>query len=98
MRRFAILAALALAGCAGPSQTQESFGEYLDSTVITARVQAELMRDRAVGSQNIRVQTVKGRVELSGFVQTEEEKERAQFLAEGVPGVKSISNLIRVVR
>ena len=59
--------AVALGACAG-SPTQESAGQYLDSSVITARIQAELMRDRSVGSQNIRVHTVKGHVELSGLL------------------------------
>lgn len=80
-----------IAACAANS-TQESTGEYIDDSAITAKVKNELLQDKDVSGLQINVETFKGRVQLSGFASTEGEKMKAEKLARSVPGVKSVSN------
>ncbi|HEX6827641.1 MAG TPA: BON domain-containing protein [Burkholderiales bacterium] len=86
----AMLAALA-AGCAG-GKTQESTGEYIDDSTITTKVKTVMLKDPAVSSLVINVETYKGTVQLSGFARSEQERTRAVGLAQSVDGVKSVRN------
>lgn len=89
---FTLLAAAALfAGCAG-TPTTESTGEYIDSSAITAKVKAALADDELVKARDVSVETFRGTVQLSGFVATEEQKDRATVVAESVEGVKDVKN------
>ena len=88
---FALI--LALAGCAG-SRTKESTGEYFDDSAITAKVKADLVADPVTKAREISVETFKGAVQLSGFVGTAQEKERATEIARKVKGVASVKNNI----
>lgn len=80
-----------IASCAATS-TQESTGEYVDDAAITAKVKNELLQAKDVSALHVTVETFKGRVQLSGFVPTQDEKIKAEKLARGVPGVRSVSN------
>ncbi len=95
---FSVLIAVLLsgptAGCAGEG-TQRSTGEYLDDGVITTRVKAAFVGDSAVSALGIKVTTLNGVVQLSGYANSELEIDRAVELAKGVPGVKSVKNDIR---
>ncbi|HEU5079551.1 MAG TPA: BON domain-containing protein [Opitutaceae bacterium] len=86
---------LLTSGCAGNS-TKESTGEYVDDTAVTAKVKTELIRDPVVKARQVDVTTFKGTVQLSGFVDTPEQKERAAELARGVQGVQDVKNNIVV--
>ena len=86
-----VLFAVLLAGCAGGA-TQESTGEYVDDAAITAKVKIELFRDPDVSGFQTRVETYKGQVQLSGFVETPEQRSKAAEIARRVPGVKSVTN------
>lgn len=87
---------LALSGCAS-TQTHDSTGEYLDNTAITTKVKAELLGAKGISSNDISVTTVKdGVVQLSGFVPTEAQRQRAAEIARAVAGVKQVDNDIRV--
>lgn len=81
--------------CVG-TPTRESTGEYVDDTSITTRVKVALVRDRQVRAGQVRVTTFKGVVQLSGFVDTAAEKQRAATVAGGVAGVKNVLNDITV--
>jgi osmotically-inducible protein OsmY len=84
----------ALAACASTA-TRESTGEYVDDSVITTKVKALLAEDDFLKSFKISVETYKGRVELSGFVNSQDAVNKAGQIARGVGGVKSVkSNLI----
>jgi osmotically-inducible protein OsmY len=86
-----LAASLAVTSCAsGP--TRESTGEYIDDTTITTKVKTTLLKDNEVSALDVGVETFKGRVQLSGFVETQREKAKAEELARGVAGVKSVSN------
>ncbi|MFO7884531.1 MAG: BON domain-containing protein [Desulfobacteraceae bacterium] len=84
------LAAL-MAGCAG-TQTRESAGEYVDDSVITAKVKAEIINDPILKVFQISVETFKGEVQLSGFVDSAEASARAVEVTQRVKGVTSVKN------
>ncbi|MBL9188161.1 MAG: BON domain-containing protein [Opitutaceae bacterium] len=87
------LLALAFAGCAA-TPTKESTGEYLDGAAITTKVKTAHVRDPLVKAFDINVETFKGIVQLAGFVDTAEQKARAEELARAVPGVTDVKNAI----
>lgn len=78
-------------GCAG-SATDESTGEYIDDTVITTKVKAALVEDSTVKSREVSVETFKGVVQLSGFVESRDAMNRAVEIAGGIDGVSSVRN------
>ena len=80
-----------LAACAG-TRTQESTGEYVDDSVITATVKSLLAKDDFLKSFEISVETFKGRVQLSGFVNSQKAVDKAGEIARSVKGVKSLKN------
>lgn len=90
-----IAVALTLAACAG-TPTKEATGEYFDDTVVTTRVKAALLKDPVVSGLAVNVETFKGTVQLSGFVKTTAERDRAHVVAHEVPGVKQVKNDILI--
>ena len=82
-------------GCASTA-TQEGTGEYIDDSVITAKVKAGIFNDASLKSMEINVETFKGVVQLSGFVNSQADIDRAVELARGVKGVTSVKNDMRV--
>ena len=91
----AVLMALLLAACGG-SPTKESTGEYVDDSVITTKVKSAFIQDNDVKASDIKVETFKGVVQLSGFVASRAEVEKASQVASQVPGVKAVRNDIRL--
>jgi len=92
MRALLVLLVLAvIAGCAS-TRTQESTGQYVDDSAITAKVKTDILGDPALKSFQIGVETFKGTVQLSGFVNSAEMRNRAAVVASGVSGVKSVKN------
>jgi osmotically-inducible protein OsmY len=83
------------AGCAGTA-TRQSTGEYVDDAAVTAKVKAALVQDEIVKAMQVDVTTFKGNVQLSGFVDTAEQKARAAQLAATVEGVTEVTNNISV--
>ena len=84
-----------IAGCAG-SRKQESTGEYVDDTVITSKVKAEIFNDPMLKVLQINVESFKGVVQLSGFVDSAQASARAAEVAGTVKGVKSVENSLVV--
>ncbi len=82
-------------GCAG-TRTEQSTGEVIDSSAITAKIKAALVDDPMVSAMQIKVNTFRGVVQLSGFVDTSQQRERAQKIAEGIDGVRDVHNDIVV--
>lgn len=82
-------------GCAS-TPTQKGTGEYIDDAVITTKVKAALVEDPLTKAYQIDVDTYKGVVQLSGFVATQAEANRAGEVARGVQGVTSVKNDIRL--
>lgn len=94
-RLAAVLLVATLAACSG-SPTRESTGEYIDDTAITTKVKAAFVQDKTVSASDIKVETFKGSVQLSGFADSPAEVEQAMRIASQVPGVKSVRNDIRL--
>ncbi len=90
-----LLVLVVVAGCAS-SRTQESTGEYVDDSTITAKVKAAIFDDPALKVLQINVETFKGVVQLSGFVNSPEVVSRAAVVASRVSGVKSVKNNLLV--
>lgn len=82
-------------GCAG-SATQASTGELIDDGATTAKVKAALVKDPVVKALEVKVETFKGVVQLSGFVNTAAEKAQAGRVAASVNGVTNVKNDIVV--
>jgi osmotically-inducible protein OsmY len=79
------------AACAA-TRTQESTGEYVDDSVITTKVKSLLAEDDFLKSFQIGVETFKGVVQLSGFVNTQKAVDKAIEITSSVKGVKSVKN------
>jgi osmotically-inducible protein OsmY len=104
LHSLAFLAALAvlavgLASCATTqpqNQPQkpahETAGEYIDDSVVTAKVKAAILNDPALKSFQISVETMKGTVQLSGFVDSAHAVRRAGEVALAVRGATSVRN------
>jgi osmotically-inducible protein OsmY len=84
-----------LVGCASTSK-QEGTGEYVDDSVITTKVKSMLAADDFLKSFEISVETYKGIVQLSGFVDSQKAVDKAGEIASGVKGVKSVKNNLNV--
>jgi osmotically-inducible protein OsmY len=84
-----------LSGCAGTATTR-STGEYLDDTTVNAKVKAELLRDPVVSGLAVNVDTYQGTVQLSGFVDSAQQAQRAEQIARNTPGVQNVQNHLAV--
>jgi osmotically-inducible protein OsmY len=89
---FAILLA-SLVGCAS-TNVQEGTGEFVDNAVITTKVKAAIFNESTLKVSEINVETFKGSVQLSGFVDTQANIDKAGEIALRVKGVKSVKNNI----
>ena len=79
------------AACAS-TRTHESTGEYVDDSTITTKVKALLAEDDFLKSFKISVETYKGTVQLSGFVNSQNAVEKAREITRSVKGVRSVRN------
>jgi osmotically-inducible protein OsmY len=78
-------------GCAS-TPTRESSGEYVDDSTITTKVKAAIFNDPSLKVFQINVETFKGQVQLSGFVDSPQAVKKAEEVARSVGGVKSVKN------
>lgn len=90
---IALLAATFLA-LAMPAHAQKSAGEVVDDNTVNASVKAKLVEMKDVPSMQVNVETYRGVVLLSGFVETQAQKDAAGKAAKGVSGVKKVHNAI----
>lgn len=95
MKPAQLLKALALVGLlAGPvaACSGETAGEYVDDSVISNTVRAKLIDDPDLNIFQVDVTTLQGEVQISGFVESEEDKQRAGEVARSVDGVREVHN------
>ncbi len=93
-----LLSALMLAtvvGCASTAK-QESTGEYFDDSVLTTKVKAAVFNEPSLKTLEINVETYKGVVQLSGFVNSAADVQKAAAVARSVKGVSSVKNDLRI--
>ena len=100
---ISLVGALTLAGCGkseekgpkpeGPKpEAKTTVGTEVDDSTITTKVKSALLADADVKSFDIKVETRKGEVQLSGFVDNQSQMDRAVAVAKGVEGVKKVDN------
>lgn len=94
----AIFMAFALLGAAGCASTpkQEGTGEYVDDAVITTKVKAAIFNEPTLKSAEINVETFKGSVQLSGFVSSHADIDKAIEITRTVKGVHAVKNDMRL--
>ena len=90
-----LLAALLVSACASTPK-QESTGQYVDDSLITTKVKTAILNEPSLKVAQITVETYKGVVQLSGFVDSAAASARAAALAREVKGVSSVKNDTRV--
>jgi osmotically-inducible protein OsmY len=86
-----IVLVTAFMGCAS-TQKREGTGEYLDDSAITTKVKAAIFNEPNLKVFQINVETFKGDVQLSGFVDSSQSVSKAGEVARGVKGVRSVKN------
>jgi osmotically-inducible protein OsmY len=86
-----LLSTLTIAACSSTS-TSESTGQYVDDSVISNKVRAAIIKDSQLSIFQIDVTTYKGIVQLSGFVDTPEQKQHAAEVAREINGVQEVKN------
>jgi osmotically-inducible protein OsmY len=92
---FMVLTLLIVAGCAS-SPKNEGMGEYVDDSVLTGKVKAAILDDPSLSSAEINVETFKGEVQLSGFVNSRADIGKAIEVTRAVSGVRTVKNDMRL--
>lgn len=90
-----VVALALISGCASTNK-QEGMGEYIDDSIITARVKAAILGEETLSVAEINVETFKGVVQLSGFVSSAADEKKAIEVARGVSGVKSVTDAMQL--
>src|ERR1043165_7685812 len=96
-----LMALLAVSGvaCSSTSETKgdaermgAKAGRVIDDSVISGKVKAALIADPTTKAHQIEVETFKGTVQLSGWVDTDAARERATEVARNIEGVRDVKN------
>ena len=74
------------------ASTAQKAGDKVDDAAITTKVKTALMAEPGLRSLEINVDTRDNVVTLNGTVDSQEKKQRAMQIAQGVEGVKSVSD------
>jgi hyperosmotically inducible periplasmic protein len=83
------------AGCSGGDNAR-STGQAVDDAAVTTKVKAAFAQDPAVKAIDVKVDTFKGTVQLNGWVNTAEDKAKAEQVAKTVAGVKAVDNKLSI--
>lgn len=86
---------LSFLGCAATPK-QESTGEFIEDSVITTKVKAAILNEPTLKVSEINVETFKAVVQLSGFVNSQADINKAVSVARNVKGVSSVKNDMRL--
>jgi len=92
---FLAVLLMSMLGCASTSKS-EGTGEYVDDSVITTKVKAAIFNEPSLKVAEINVETFKGTVQLSGFVSSQANMNKAVEVARSVGGVTSVKNDMRL--
>lgn len=83
-----------LSSCRTPAG--RTAGEVVDDDTIKIKVKAKLFDENILRGFAISVEVFEGQVTLTGAVDNEQQRERAEAIAKGVYGVKKINNLLNI--
>jgi hyperosmotically inducible protein len=78
------------------NDSDRTAGETVDDASLTAKVKAALVDNPTTAARRINVTTYSGVVQLSGFVNSDDEKTQAAKVAQGVEGVRQVRNELEV--
>jgi len=92
IRYFIVLVLIVVFVACASSHKRESTGQYVDDSVITTKVKSLLAKDDFLKSFQISVETFKGIVQLSGFVDSQKAFNKASKIAWSVKGVRDVKN------
>jgi hyperosmotically inducible protein len=94
------LSLLGLAGCSAitgkQDTTRRDVGQYTGDAAITTKVKAAIAQDPEAKATEVKVDTYKGVVQLSGFVYSQDAANRAVQVARSIDGVKSVENKMSI--
>jgi len=90
---LSVFFALSLIGCASGDRP---VGQRVDDQALETRVKTALIAAKDVSGTAIQVEVLRGEVQLSGFVKSKTEMQRAIDVARGVDGVRSVANKMSV--
>jgi hyperosmotically inducible periplasmic protein len=82
-------------GCAG-NRYQRSTGDYIDDKALSTRVRTALFRDAEVSGFDVGVNVYRGSVQLNGFVDTPDQRNRAADIVRNVSGVQEVINNLEI--
>ena len=88
-------AVITVTGCAGSSNTR-STGQYMDDKSLQHQVRSALSDSPEYKFDNVNVDVYRGTCQLSGFVDTTEQKDKAEDICKNVQGVTKVDNNITV--
>ena len=98
-KKFAAASVLAVAigttGC-NVFRGQSTPGQYVDDVAITSKVKADLLESHRVDGLDVNVDSMNGKVTLSGWASNPAEKATAGNIARSVKGVKSVNNQLKI--
>ena len=77
-------------------QARASAGKYVDDSMVTAKVKTALAKELAADSISVSVETYRGKVILSGFVDNDGQRQKAASVTKGVEGVTEVKNALEV--
>jgi osmotically-inducible protein OsmY len=83
---------LVVAGCAHHHGHERTGGEVIDDASITTKVKSALLAEKDVNSFDIKVKTFDGTVQLSGFVDSQWQIDKAVQVASAINGVQKVTN------
>lgn len=86
---------LPMLGCSS-TPTHESAGEYTSDAALTAHVKTALLHDPGLKSLAISVKTYRAEVQLTGFVNSADQIQKAVAVARSVAGVQAVNNGLAV--
>jgi osmotically-inducible protein OsmY len=97
-------ALLALAACGGGYESErraqagylQDRGEALEDSALTSKVAAAIVEDRRLNGMEIHVKTYDNIVHLTGYVETRDDRLRAEDRAMAVRGVRGVDNALIV--
>lgn len=97
MKKFAsAMVAAAIIALSAPAIADKSAGQVVDDNTVNASVKAALVEAKGVPSTQIVVETYKGVVLLSGFVESQKQKDDAGKAAAGVSGAMKVHNALAI--
>ena len=82
-------------GCAG-NQNSRSTGQYIDDKTLQHQVRDSLSNNPEYKFDQVNVDVYRGTCQLSGFVNTSDQKAKAEDIAKNVQGITTVDNNITV--